>query len=209
MKIKENDEITFNYFFQIFQEKSQKKNLELVMNKIGDLDKLDFLFGVFYDANIPKEDQISIYKEALYETCLCYLSFSNTDINILPQNVFELIDIILNNLDKDPEKELFLQEDQMNTCKASFLYSLQFIYQIFLESLGLGYPMILKTLDFEQEVIPTLEITLSSRNEILNCEAIKINLIEQNKILTKLISMEYNHQIVPIHQVSMLIRKFI
>ena len=203
----EYKEIPFNYFLRIFQEKCQKKNLELEMNRIGELDELDFLFDVLYGTHISRENQLPIYKDALYDTCLYYLSLSNIEINVLPQNVFELIDIILNDLDNDLEKEIFLQEDQMNTCKASFLYSLQFIYQNFWDCLGFGSPMILTSLNPEPEELPTFEITFSSRIEILNCEAIKINLIDQNKILNKIISMECNHQIGPVPQVRIRIRK--
>lgn len=203
----EYKEVSFNYFIRIFQEKCQKKYLELEKNRIGELDELYFLFDILYGNNIPKEEQISVYKDALYETCLNYLSLSNTEINVLPQDVFELIDWILNDLHDDPEKELFLQKEQMNTCKASFLFSLQFIYKNFFDCLGFGSPMITIPVEPAPEALPMLEITLSSRNEILNCEMIKLDLIEQNKILTKIILMECNHQIGPIPQVRMRIRK--
>lgn len=203
----EYKEIPFNYFIQIFQEKCQKKYLELEKNRIGELDELYFLFDVLNGENIPQEEKILIYKDALYDTCLYYLSLSNTDINVMPQNVLELVDLILNLLQDDPEKELFLQEEQMNTCNASFLYSLQYIYQYFFDCLGFGHPMLTTHLDAKPEDLPALEITLSSRNEILNCESVKMDLIEQDKILTKIISMECNHQLGPIPQVRMRIRK--
>jgi len=183
--------IPFNYFFQQYSKKCNELILEDTQNKLGPIDKDDFdlMDFLMFRQTLEKEKMIEIRKKALWEICANYIGLTNLEITVYPKEPFEFVHLILHS-----EKETTYQE--------SFQLSLQLIYQDFLAYLGVGCPAIWQSQDFDQ---PTFEITLDSKNKINKIETHKMNLLEQNEAMTRLVLMMMNQQLGPLPKT--LIRK--
>lgn len=189
----ETTQIPFNYFYLLFKKIFQKEILELERKKIGkNADILSDIFGFYYTESLPKEEKLSIYNKALFEVCTNYVALSNADIDIFPADTLEFVNVILDTIHKNPYRE-------------SFLMSLQFIYQDYLECLGKGAPILMITQD--PELLSSLKITLDSNYHITEFNAINMEMEEQDKIMTKIISMEKNNKIGPIPKTTFRFRK--
>ena len=187
----ESNQILFNYFYRIFQDKFQIKMLEINKKRIstGD-DELD-IFD-YFTMPITKEENLSIYNEVLFDICSDYVDLSESSIDVFPKDTLEFVDLILNTIHENPYKE-------------SFLFSLQFIYQAYFECLEVGRPLLVYSTD--EASIPYLQVTLDSRYKIMDFSAVNLDMLEQNKIITKLLSMEISNQVGPIPKVVYRIRK--
>lgn len=188
----ENKQIPFNYFYQMFQEKFRKKVFEFELNKIGDCaNAINEIFDIDVATDISNNECINIYDEILYEICCDYMTLSNSSIDIFPSNSFEFVNLILDTIEENPYKD-------------SFLLSLQFIYQDYFDCLGKGRPMLMSS--DNSRSISSLQITLDSHYKIVNFDATNMDMIEQNKIMTKILVMEKQQQIGPIPKVLTHIR---
>lgn len=187
----ESNQIIFNYFYQLFTQKLNQKMLEIKNKRIyennDEVDMFDLLF-----TPITKEEKLTIYNEALFDICSDYVTLSGSCIDVYPKNILEFVDLILNTIHENPYKE-------------SFLFSLQFIYQAYFECLEVGYPTLMYSAD--DNSIPYLKVTLDSRYQIMDFDAVNLDTLEQNKLVTKFLMMEMNNQIGPIPQIVYHLRK--
>jgi len=188
----ENKQVPFNYFYLIFQEKFRKKVFEFELNKIGDCANIiNEIFDIDVATDISNNECINIYDEILHEVCCDYIALSNSSIDIFPSDSFEFVNLVLDTIEENPYKD-------------SFLLSFKFIYQEYFISLGHGYPILMSCED--DTVQPSLKVTLNRQHQITQFESTNMNMIEQDKLLTKLLVMEKQHQIGPIPKVLVHIR---
>lgn len=186
----ENKKVPFNYFYVMFQDEFHKKVLEFERNKIGNsAEILNDIFNLSTDISI--NEKLNIYDQILYEICCNYISLSDAPINVLPSNSLEFVDLILDTMHKNPYKD-------------SFLLSLQFIYQEYFIALGHGYPILMSCED--AAVQTSLKVTLNRQHQITQFESTNMDMIEQDKIMTKILIMEKNKQIGPIPKVLVHVR---
>ena len=68
-------------------------------------------------------------EKAIMEVCIEYIRICNLEIELLPNNVFELLLLIL-------------EQDKSNTYQQSFLFSIQLICADYLEIIDAGRPII-------------------------------------------------------------------
>ena len=167
--------VDFNYFYLMFLQKFQEYLFLNTKNKISikDLEEESlFLLSNYYSSS---KEKLMACDKSLYYVCTYYMTLSDSEIKVLPKDSFELLECILEELEKRNDSEY----------KNSFLFSLEFIYQKYLEILNVGSP-----------------ILSSEENDNVN-----MVLLEQLKIMNKLVVMEYNHQIGPQQKVKFLYRK--
>lgn len=192
----ENSEIHINYFYRVFQSETQKlfleKELKTISDKPNNTDIEDLIYYAYVNNNNPSKNKIDIYNQVLYKICEDYVILSNSNLTVYPSNVFEFVDLLLDTIQENPYKE-------------SFLCSLQFIYQCYLECLGKGYPLLMSSKDDSKK--SGMEVVLNSGYEILQFEAINLDAIEQDKIINKMVMMECNNEIGPLPKVAMRVRK--
>lgn len=183
--------ISFRYFYDLFQEEFCKRINILKENRIGEEDELDSCFPYFTNI-VSNEERLSIYDEILYEVCASYITLSGFDLTIYPKTSFEFVSLLLNEIPVNPYYN-------------SFLLSFQFIIQDYLECLGRGRPVLFSSQ--EEGVLPNLQITFDRRNQLTQFDAINLDLLEEDKILLKVLTLEKNNQIGPIQNVSYRYRK--
>ncbi len=119
--------------------------------------------------------------KSLYYVCTYYMTLSDSEIKVLPKDSFELLECILEELEKRNDREY----------KNSFLFSLEFIYQKYLEILNVGRPTL--TSEENDNKDKFLKVTLDSKYKIMGFESVNMDLLEQVKIMKKLVLMEYTH----------------
>ncbi len=187
------DEISFRYFYEMFKEEFRKNVAKLEMERIGkeEYDDLSEIFDMYITASLTKEERISIYDQILFEVCASYVSLSEADITIYPKNSFEFLQLILNNMHKNPYKE-------------SFLLSMQFIFQDYFKYLEKGCPMLFSS---SENGSPNLQITLDSQNKIAQFDSVDMDLEEQDTTMLGVLMLEKNHQIGPVPNVKYRYRK--
>lgn len=173
----EKTKIPFNYFYNNFRKKFYDYITGIKSSRLTQND--DEHFNQFIPTN---EEKYEIYKSLLYEMCCDYVTYSGSSIEVYPVDVYEFVDVILNSMFENDYKE-------------SFLMSLQFIYKDIIECLGLGEPMLgcCETEDGNQY----FQIIMDSKYSILDFEANNLDLLEQAKIINKIVIMESNKQIGP------------
>ena len=110
-------------------------------------------------------------EKAIMEVCIEYIRICNLEIELLPNNVFELLLLIL-------------EQDKSNTYQQSFLFSIQIICADYLEIIDAGRPIIGSvTSELDDQF---MEIVLDRKNKILDIEYTNLNLLEQTKMIVKL-----------------------
>jgi len=150
-------------------------------------------FDFYSSIILTEEDKISICNKVLFDVCCEYVTLANASIDVYPNNSLEFVNLILDTMEE-------------NSYKESFLLSIQFIYQNYFDYLGKGYPTLVSPA--ENISRPSIfQITLDSNHQILQFETINMDLIEQGKIMTKLVSMETRKEIGPLPKVLSFIRK--
>lgn len=179
--------IPFNYFYIIFKTNYKKEWLETQKQRISENNKQT---GI--TIGVTKAQQLSIYNKLLLEICSDYVSLSNAPIDIFPSDVFEFVNLVLETMHENPYKE-------------SFLESLQFIYQDYLECLEKGFPLLFSS-ETEEE-ISYMEVTLDSAYHIMQFDSINMDVFEQDKIMNKFVAMESKNQIGPHEKVRIHVRK--
>ena len=122
----------------------------------------------------PWDETEDILNEAIKETCLEFLTLSEIQINVIPKDSIALVEEILENLKNGPYTE-------------SFLFSLQFIFQDYLESLNFGWPILLSSKD--EKLAKTFLVVLNSQNKLNEFEAINMSLEEQTETMIKICKM--------------------
>lgn len=179
--------IPFNYFYIIFKTKYKKEWLEIQKQRISENNKQS---GI--TIGVTKTQQLSIYNKLLLEICSDYVSLSNAPIDIFPSDAFEFVNLILETMQENPYKE-------------SFLESLPYIYQDYLECLEKGFPMLFWSKNSAE--ISYLQVTLDSNYQIIQFDSINIDEYEQDKIMNKFVAMESKNQIGPHEKVRIHVRK--
>lgn len=182
----------FNYFYEMFKKEFRNNASELLKSRLSD-DVLEIieLFDVYLNPELTKEESLQYFDKSLFEVCSNYISLSNSSITILPNNSFELLNLILENIEN-------------NFYQNSFLLSLQFIFQDYFKLLDKGYPMLFTT---EIDIIPSLQITFDSNYKMTQFDALNMELIEQDKTMLRILSLEKNNQFGPIPNVEYIYRK--
>ena len=189
----ESLQIPFSYFYGMFQEQFRKNVWQQERRKIGETaDELDDMIDFFLAIDMSTEEQLALYDQSFMEVCTNYVSTTDAPIDVIPTDPFEFTDLILDTM-------------QENVYKESFLFSLQFIYQNYLECLGKGSPTLMECED--NESISHLQITLDSHYQIVQFESVNMDLLEQDKLMTKVVSMEKNQQLGPYPKVLLKARK--
>lgn len=181
------EQIPFNYFYKMFKEENHKILAANMKNRIAEDE--DELYDIF---PISNEEKLKNYNESLWNVCANYISLANSKMAVFPQDALDFANNIIDEIEESPYKE-------------SLLTSLQFIYQQILESLELGYPTLMLS---DDGATPSYcEITLDSQYKIVNFDSINMDLLEQTKTMTKVLTMEKNRQQGPIPKVGYRIRK--
>lgn len=178
------NEVFFNYFYRMFNEKMKNKYQEFYQKRIERIKNNSISISI--------EDLIEFYNNVLFEVCINYIQLANPKIDVIPNNIFEVIYQILDTINENEYKE-------------SFLTSLQFIYQDYLNNIGRGYPILMKSNDCTYN--PRLEITVDSEDKLIQLESVNMNIIEEDILMTKLMEMEVNHKQGPLPKVLYRIRK--
>ncbi len=188
------NKIPFNYFYFSCQKKYKLILFENMQSKLQnntnkDLDYFEIQFQMFYHTTL--EEKVSMMKKAIWETCVEYISLSNTPI-VIPNDAFKLLQMILDIITK-------------NSYQESFLQSVQFICRDYLEILGKGSPILFSSED--KDKASTFLIVLDSKNKLNQFEVINMPLLEQTKTMVNICSMETNKELGPIPKVLYRIRK--
>lgn len=187
------EEIPFNYFYHLFQEKNRKKVRKYYENNpICDTELFE-IFDIYNTPLLPQEVRIKFFEEALYDICVAYVPLAKSELIIYPKTSLEFVDLILNTMDENPYQR-------------SFLRSLQFIYQDYLDTLKKGMPM-LSTLPDNPLEEKNFLITLDSKYQITEFETINMDLIEQVRTMTQIVLHLKNNQMGPIPYVKTRYRK--
>ncbi len=189
------EKVDFNYFYLMFLQKFQEYLFLNTKNKISikDLEEESlFLLSNYYSSS---KEKLMACDKSLYYVCTYYMTLSDSEIKVLPKDSFELLECILEELEKRNDSEY----------KNSFLFSLEFIYQKYLEILNVGSPILSSEENDNKEKF--LKVTLDLKYKIMGFESVNMDLLEQVKIMNKLVVMEYNHQIGPQQKVKFLYRK--
>lgn len=181
----------FNYFYEMFKEEFRKKIIFLEMNRLSEEEyELINIFDIYVSNSLAKEERLFYFDQSLFEICTNYISLSNSSITVLPNNSFELLQLIFENMENNPYQESFLQ-------------SLQFIFQDYFKLLNKGYPMLFSS---ETNSIPNLQITFDSNYKITQFESENMDLLEQDKTMMRILLLEKNNQIGPIPNVKYIYR---
>lgn len=188
--------VDFNYFYLMFLQKFQEYLFLNTKNKISIKDSEEeeslFFLSNYYSSS---KEKLMACDKSLYYVCTYYMTLSDSEIKVLPKDSFELLECILEELEKRNDREY----------KNSFLFSLEFIYQKYLEILNVGSPILSSEENDNKEKF--LKVTLDSKYKIMGFESVNMDLLEQVKIMNKLVVMEYTHQIGPQQKVKFLYRK--
>lgn len=189
----QNNKIKHNYFYTMFQDIVRNEIIELERNRIGETAyNLSEIFDFYTNNKISKEDKINLYNKSLFDVCTNYVSLSNSSIDIYPNDSLEFIELILGNIHDNPYKE-------------SFLMSLQFIYNDYLGTLGKGIPTLISSESDNENSY--FKITLNSRYKLNEFEAVNMDMLEEDEIITNILKLELNNQIGPVNKVKYIIRK--
>lgn len=179
--------INHSYFYQMYLRKFNEKLLEESKTKIGSSDIYEYLNG------LPKEEKLLIFDEILFDICDNYISLSNSDIYIYPNDSFCLLNQILDNMHD-------------NIYKESFLFSLQIILgecfcHLDLAKSGLTSSSKISSND------SGLKIVYDKFNKIIEIENNDNDLIKGLKMLLNILSMERENKIGPFPEVKLIYRK--
>lgn len=188
------EKMQFNYFYKMFQKEFQKLAVEKERTKPEYEEYYEELFLIFdeiYSPRLTSKEKIELMDKSLFEVCTNYVSLSNVNIEVFPTTSFEFVSLILEN-----------RED--NSYQESFLLSLQFIVQDYLQVLKKGRPMLFSS-DYGTK--STFQITLDSQYQICQFDAQNMDLLEGDKTMLNILSLEKKGQIGPIPKVSYLYRK--
>lgn len=179
------EEIELNYFHKIYRNKYQELIQQTIKERIMSQEKYEQeLFLMFPLAYATQDEKLEASNKSLYFTCLSYLSLSNSNINA-SSNSFKLLNDILNELEINPYRDL--------KYKYSFLTSIQFICQNYLDNLDIGFPILFNSYNNLEESY--MNILLDSRYKIYKFDCLNMNLLKQTKTMVKVVLMLYNHQI--------------
>ena len=187
--------VDFNYFYLMFLQKFQEYLFLNTKNKISIKDLEEESLSLLSNYYSSSKEKLMACDKSLYYVCTYYMILSDSEIKVLPKDSFELLECILEELEKRNDSEY----------KNSFLFSLEFIYQKYLEILNVGSPILSSEENDNKEKF--LKVTLDSKYKIMGFESVNMDLLEQVKIMNKLVVMEYNHQIGPQQKVKFLYRK--
>lgn len=182
------EEIPFNYFHQLFLRNIQKMKIEKAKNKISQDDDMDMIELLFF-TKFSKEEMLAILNEILLNICKGYMESSDSKSDILPNDPFEFISLILDTEEENPYRD-------------SFLKSLPYIYQEYFGVLGIGVPYLEGSNN--EELYPCFTINLDNQCRIRNFDIANIDLLEQDKIMNRIVSMEVKGQIGPVPKVRIL-----
>ncbi len=186
-----NEKIEHNYFYLSFRREYLNILKEAQRNKIQDKEQENEWYDSFTMYVPTKEEQISIFDKCLFEICIHYISLSNSNIIVLPNHSMELLNLIL-------------EEMQFNPYQESFLMSLQYIFQDYFAALKRGAPLLVLN---EEDINPSFQVTLDSNYQMTQFEAINMNLVEQNKVILRILTLEKNNQMGPVPNVEYIYRK--
>lgn len=183
------EEVEFNYFHQMFRKENQKKFWNIIRNKISSQeDEMEQeLMLIFPEQYLNKEEKLEVYDRSLFHVCANYIKLSDSKMDVSPNNTFEFVLDILDEIDYNPYEY-------------SFLMSLQFIYQEYLTCLEVGRPILGNPdKDFAEQY---MEITLDSRYQISQFDCINMDLLEQTKTMTEFVRMQKNQELGPQQKVK-------
>lgn len=188
------EEVEFNYFYQMFREENRRILLNSLKDKISseEVEIEQEFFLMFPNQYSTEKEKLNAYDRSLFHVCTNYISLSNSNIDVFPNNPFEFVVGILDEIEYNPYKY-------------SFLMSLQFIYQEYLHCLEVGSPILGSS--GKDSLESYMEITLDSRYQILQFDCINRNLLEQTKTMTEFVIMQKNKQIGPLPKVKYKYRK--
>lgn len=190
------EEIHFRYFYDMFQEEFRKKVYIIKQTRIGNNDpeeELDNLFDIYWTNSITEEEKISLYDEVLFEVCANYVSLSNLDINVYPKHSFEFL-------------EMILKERKWSPYTVSFLQSLDFVMQDYFNALKRGDITLRASQDPEIQG-KYLQITLDAYNQMIECEAVNMDMTESTETLLRVLKLEKENKIGPVENVVHRFRK--
>lgn len=175
----------------MFKEEYRKLASEILKSRLGE-DTLEImeLFDVYLNPELTREESLLYFDNSLFEVCTNYISLSNSSIMVLPNNSFELLQLIFENMENNPYQESFLQ-------------SVQFIFRDYFKLLNKGYPMLFSS---EINSIPNLQITFDFNYKIIQFYAENMDLLEQDKTMMRILSLEKNNQIGPVPNVKYIYR---
>ena len=162
--------------------------LEKAKDKISQDDDTDIIELLLF-TKFSKEEMLEIMNEILLNICKAYMIPSNSESDVFPSNPFEFVSLVLDTEEENPYRD-------------SFIKSLPHIYQEYFSVLEVGTPYIEGSNN--KELLPCFTINLDCQYRIRNFDITNIDLLEQDKIMNKIVSMEVKGQIGPIPKVRIL-----
>lgn len=182
------EEIPFNYFHQLLLRNMQQMKIVLAENKIDQDEDMDIIELLFL-TKFSKEEMISILNKVLLDICKDYMLSSDSALDVIPNDPFEFVSLILDTKTENPYW-------------GSFVTSLPYIYQEYFGALEIGVPYLERSED--DKLPPCFTINLDAQYQIRNFEMTNIDTLEQDKIMNQIVSMEVKGQIGPIPKVRIL-----
>lgn len=185
MREEKKEEVPFNYFYQLFIKKTNTSFLNAVVGKVEE-EILD-IFPCFKESILSKEERLEMYHKALFEVCFVYIALTGSKVSDeIPKSPFSLIDTLL-------------KEEEKNIYQDSFIQSLQFIFVDYIACLEKGNPILSQ--EEEEGLLSTLIVTLDAYGKIADFHAINMDLLEETRLLNKMVSMEYRNELGPLPKV--------
>ena len=180
MELQTEKAVEFNYFYIKFLQDLPRIKAKKAMTRIGqDQRDIEDLYEFVYMEQLPQKEELEIYTQDLWNICSDYIVLADAKIDVIPGDLFEFIDLILETMEETPYSE-------------SFLFSLNCIYKEYLNCLKMGSPILYAYQDEKQGT--SLEITVDSNHQIVKMEAFNMSLLEEDKIMNQLVSTAIKKQ---------------
>lgn len=170
------------HFYWIFQKKMTERIYNANISKLSD-DDMDPLDCINIHS-INRVDLKPLILNAMNDMCMEYLNESDSNINVIPDDTFELVDYILNEEIESPYKD-------------NFIFSLNFVHQYYLDFFGKGSPSYRSSED--DTGVSELLMEIDHKNQINSFESVNLSKEETAKIIMGMFRMDYNNQLGPYH----------
>lgn len=170
------------HFYWIFQKKITERIYNANTSKLSD-DDMDPLDCINIHS-INRVDLKPLILNAMNDMCIEYFNESDSNISVIPDDTFELVDYILNEKIESPYKD-------------DFIFSLNFVHQYYLDLFNKGRPSYSSSNDDKEP--EELSVVLDLNNKIMSIESVNLSQEESIEIIMGMFRMDYNNQLGPYH----------
>lgn len=207
MVLNDKEKIPETFLFQLYNREYQRE--------VNEINYQFFENDTYFNREEFLKKSIEVLEDKIFKMCLHYLSLTNSEINVIPSDLFEFIDVILEKIQKNPYKK-------------SFLLALNLFYSEYFSLMLKGNPFTVTEVRVPEKIqyinpkiskhswytIPNqtkkgdiLEVVTDSKNKIVSFEGKGLNPIDRCQIMNKMVRMEKNGEIGPLPKVRQKIRK--